>query len=148
MSHPKVHRIFTKNPFSTEELKVQANFSYARLDSSSIKILNWNVYKGRKTNWENDFLRLSQKQDIILIQEAYLNKNMTDVLDIRRMEWNFAPGFIYRRKNIPTGVLTASKNPVSDLGFLKNQISRTDCQNPKVSLFTLHHPSGSRKRRL
>ncbi|QTA88486.1 Endonuclease/exonuclease/phosphatase family protein [Desulfonema magnum] len=126
-------------------LKVRANFSYARLDPSSIKILNWNVYKGRKTNWENDFLKLSRKQDIILIQEAYLNKNMTDVLDVRRMEWNFAPGFIYRRKNIPTGVLTASKTQSLTSDFLKTRYHEPIVRSPKVSLFTQYHVSGSTK---
>jgi endonuclease/exonuclease/phosphatase (EEP) superfamily protein YafD len=131
---------------------VRANLSYStkfdssyELDSSSIKVLNWNIYKGKKINWDRDFRRLLQKQDIILIQEAYLNRKMINTLDIEKLRWNFATNFISILEDIPTGVLTASKtNPLSS-NFLKTKYHEPILKTPKVSLLTKYQLSNSKK---
>lgn len=127
---------------------MRTNFSRGELDSSSIRILNWNVYKGKRNNWKSDFRRLSKKQDLILIQEACLDKDMTDALDTENMGWNFVPGFIYRRKAIPTGVLTASKTRPLSSHFLKTSYVEPIVNTPKTSLLTRYRLSRTEKKLL
>ena len=44
------------------------------LDADHISLLNWNVYKGQRDNWASDFSQLIQRQDILILQEALLEK--------------------------------------------------------------------------
>jgi len=127
---------------------MRTNFFSRELDSASIRMLNWNVYKGKGSNWKSDFHRLSKKQDLILIQEACLNKTMTEALDTENMEWNFVPSFIYRRKAVPTGVLTASKTQPLSSDFLKTTYLEPIVKTPKVSLLTCYKLSGTKKKLL
>ena len=52
---------------------------YGELDPNSIKILTWNIYKGKENTFERDYYNLSQDMDIVLIQESYLDYKMTRV---------------------------------------------------------------------
>ena len=39
------------------------------LDPNNISLLNWNIYKGQRKNWAEDFRELSDGQDLVIIQE-------------------------------------------------------------------------------
>jgi endonuclease/exonuclease/phosphatase (EEP) superfamily protein YafD len=77
------------------------------LEASGFSLLNWNIMKGKRANWENDFRRLSSTQDLLIIQEAYLTDDMRAVLQSRHYNWDLSVAFEYRHIN--AGVLTASK---------------------------------------
>jgi endonuclease/exonuclease/phosphatase (EEP) superfamily protein YafD len=86
--------------------------SPSQLNSESISILNWNIYKGQEENWDTDLLRLSEDQDIVLLQEASLNEKLLEILDNRDLCWWLNNAFIY--KGVETGVMMASKTPSLD----------------------------------
>jgi endonuclease/exonuclease/phosphatase (EEP) superfamily protein YafD len=79
----------------------------SELDSNVLSLLNWNVIKGKKQDFEDDFKRLSAAKDLITVQEAYLTEHFQRLLEERLPNWDLTTSFKYYRKE--TGVLTASK---------------------------------------
>lgn len=75
------------------------------LNPNQIRVLSWNIAKGRHRDWHTDLSRLAHESDLALIQEARLEHAMHQV--IPDACWAFAPG--YRRQNVTTGVLTVSR---------------------------------------
>ena len=80
------------------------------LDSKKIRVLSWNIAKGRHREWRHDLHRLSQEADLALLQEARLEHAMHQV--IPDSCWAFAPG--YQRRNLTSGVLTISRAETID----------------------------------
>lgn len=75
------------------------------LNPNQIRVVSWNIAKGRHRDWHHDLTRLTRETDLALIQEARLEHAMHQV--IPDACWAFAPG--YRRQNLTTGVLTISR---------------------------------------
>jgi len=87
-----------------------------RLDSDHIAILDWNIFKGQRPGWHDDFLRLSTAKDIIFLQEAPLNEKMQEILQQQNLFWNLNSAFKYR--GLETGVLVASTvQPLGSCGL-------------------------------
>jgi endonuclease/exonuclease/phosphatase (EEP) superfamily protein YafD len=76
------------------------------LSPDSIAILDWNIYKGKRHNWDVDFIQLSRDKDIIFLQEASLNEKLMQVLFSKNLHWNLNSAFKF--KGVETGVLVAS----------------------------------------
>ena len=86
------------------------------IDADNISILNWNIYKGQRNNWGEDFSRLIQQQDILLVQEALLNQEIKSLLDQQQFNWNMNAAFYL--DDMEAGVLTASKvSPLRSCGM-------------------------------
>jgi len=81
----------------------------AGLSPDNISFFDWNIYKGSLDGWDSDFLRLSGGKDIILLQEASLDKRLQEVLQQQNLYWNLNNAFLYREHE--TGVLLASTIP-------------------------------------
>jgi len=79
------------------------------LNSKSITLLNWNVYKGSRENWAADFEHLSQAKDIITLQEARLDGHLHQTLDALELYWDLTVAFLYNKLKV--GVLTAARVP-------------------------------------
>ncbi|MFK7815307.1 MAG: endonuclease/exonuclease/phosphatase family protein [Gammaproteobacteria bacterium] len=77
------------------------------LDSSRINFLCWNIQKGLKSNWQDDLSNLVNGKDLVIIQEAVLHSDLTEVFD-ESVHWTFAKG--YKTKTHTTGVMTISKH--------------------------------------
>jgi len=91
----------------------------AALDSNGFSLLSWNIQKGTKEGWEEDFRGLSYNKDLLLIQEVYLTDAMRRLLQERHHHWDLALAFEYRDNK--TGVLTASKVEPSFLCAFRNK---------------------------
>ena len=89
--------------------------SASGLNPERISILNWNVYKGQRENWATDFKRYTYKHDVVMIQEAHLDDELTSMLDNGHQYWTLNKAFNYADK--ATGVMTASRvKPVHSCG--------------------------------
>jgi len=86
-------------------IKVRAQYSV--LDADHISLLNWNVYKGQRDNWASDFSQLIQHQDILVLQEALLEKELSQALHKQLFNWSMNTAFYY--DDVEAGVLTAAK---------------------------------------
>jgi endonuclease/exonuclease/phosphatase (EEP) superfamily protein YafD len=76
------------------------------IDSSSIKILNWNIKKGEEIGWALDLERLSAGKTLVLLQEAALSMQLS--VHVQKTPFaTFSPGYI--KKGDITGVVTFSE---------------------------------------
>lgn len=117
----------------------QFSINSVRLNSENISILNWNIYKGQKENWDEDLHRLIEDQDIVLLQEASLNDDLQGILKGQGMFWRLNNAFTY--KGDETGVMTASKTrPLNTFGLRHIEpLIRT----PKTILISRYQLSGT-----
>ncbi len=109
------------------------------LDANSISILNWNIYKGEKKNWANDFRQLSNGKDLVIIQEARLNPEVKETLKKQSINWTLNTGFYVNDE--ATGVLTGSRvKPVSSCGL---RTTEPFLRLPKTVLVNEYNLSGT-----
>ena len=111
------------------------------LDPERIKLLSWNIAKGSRHGWELDLASLVHEQDLVLIQEASLERGMHQALGNRSC-WAFAPGFSTRRQT--TGVMTLSR--AITLGFHAHQHPEPLIRLPKAALVTEYRLKGMQER--
>lgn len=104
------------------------------LDPNSIKILNWNMYKGSNSSWENDFKSLTKDVDIALLQEAYLDKKMTRVFrEHPTMRLEMATSFILASRGyVPSGTAIGSDVKMTDLGYRISEPREPVIRTPKA----------------
>jgi endonuclease/exonuclease/phosphatase (EEP) superfamily protein YafD len=89
------------------------------LNSKGFSLLSWNIQKGKREGWKEDFRRLSYNKDLLIIQEVSLNDATRRLLQERDHHWDLALAFEYRDNK--TGVLTASKVEPSFLCTFRNK---------------------------
>lgn len=94
------------NPLDCSSQLIGSSVSaHGALDSSDIRLVNWNIQKGGDPEWTTDFATLLDNPDLMVLQEAPLNSNAWDVASNDRHH-SFAPG--YRTSRSLTGVMTIS----------------------------------------
>lgn len=74
---------------------------------SAVSLLSWNIYKAQREDLLQDLTTLSREVDIVLLQEALLNEQLSHL----KPYWRFAPG--YSTDDLQTGVMTLSAWPAS-----------------------------------
>ena len=74
--------------------------------ASGFNMLSWNIQKENRAGWQDDFVRLSKKADILIIQEAFLSEELRQLLNLSTYYWHLATAFEYQQ--VKTGVLTAA----------------------------------------
>jgi endonuclease/exonuclease/phosphatase (EEP) superfamily protein YafD len=109
------------------------------LNSNSISLLNWNVYKGSGENWAADFEQLSQAKDIITLQEARLDEHLHQTLDALKLYWDLTTAFLYNKLKV--GVLTAARVPPISRCSIHSK--EPIIQLPKTLIVNLYPLSGS-----
>jgi endonuclease/exonuclease/phosphatase (EEP) superfamily protein YafD len=108
------------------------------LDPENISVLNWNIHKNKAENWLDDFNSLSKDQDIIIIQEAYLDDQLQDVLSQQDRHWSLNAAFYLDQK--PSGVLMASHfKPYYSCGY---RVAEPIIRIPKSVLFHYYRVKG------
>lgn len=116
-----------------------AKKSSQELNAQNITLLNWNIYKGQKDNWAEDFRKLSDGQDLLIIQEALLNPEVTETLKQQSIHWTLNTGFYFNDE--ATGVLTGSRvQPVSSCGM---RTTEPFLRLPKTVLVNKYELSGT-----
>lgn len=127
----------TSNPTSPANILTMQNEG---LNSSSISLLNWNVYKGSRENWAADFEQLSQAKDIITLQEARLDEHLHQTLDALELYWALTTAFLYNKLKV--GVLTAARVPPISRCSIHSK--EPIIQLPKTLLVNYYPLSGSK----
>lgn len=105
------------------------------LNPDRIHVTVWNMFKGDKENWQRDYLFLTQKSDILLLQEMLLDEKMKSTFENHKgFEYTTATSFIFENKNVPTGVATASHTRSTGQAFLRSHDREPVVRTPKVIL--------------
>jgi endonuclease/exonuclease/phosphatase (EEP) superfamily protein YafD len=76
------------------------------LEAEGFTLLVWNMFKGRKEGWKKDFLWLSQKSDVLVLQEAFLKEDLRRLLQTQSYQWDINVAFTHN--DVKFGVLTAT----------------------------------------
>lgn len=113
--------------------------THTELNSSQFTLLNWNSFKGSKEGWAETFIRLSADRDLVTLQEAYINENLSSALSVNNFTWDLAAAF--SRNDHAAGVLTASKLPPEALCSFRDK--EPILSIPKTSLITRYNLSDS-----
>ena len=111
------------------------------LDSEGFRILNWNMFKGIKAGWQEDFKNLIPSYDILTIQEARLTNDLRDLLNKNHYNWDISIAFTYNGKE--TGVLTASR--IAPDFTCTYRIKEPILSMPKTAMVTMYPLSNTDK---
>lgn len=105
---PQQHMLLNKSALSNHQTptvfcgsQTASKSLVAPLDSSRIRLVNWNIQKASQLGWHRDLEQLTLDRDLVLIQEAALHERFL-AAPSKAAYWSFAPGY----KN--TGVMTFS----------------------------------------
>lgn len=117
----------------------------ASLFGPRIRVLVWNVYKGKRRGWDEDLARLARDRDLVLVQEAYLPAEGTTPLAREpRLRWTVATSFRFaRRGGAATGVATGSVDEPVATTTLRSPDREPITNTPKMALATEHDLPGS-----
>ena len=101
------------------------------LDSSDIRMVNWNIQKGGDPQWTTDLSTFQGDPDLMVLQEAPLNSNAWDVVSADQYH-SFSPG--YRTSRSLTGVMTVSAvKPLTQCNFVSVE---PWLRSPKATVIT------------
>ena len=101
-----------------QSINSSSHNSLSVVDSSEIRLLNWNIYKGKKQFWSHDLRGLATDSNLVLIQEALLHEDFYSHFSGHE-SIHVAQGFY--SKNVATGVLTASSAQALRSNALKHK---------------------------
>ena len=111
--------------------------------SKHINILVWNMYKGRRGGWAEDFRAISEGRDIVLLQEAVVNTRYDPIFtECRNYEWVMAVGHGNRKTKMETGVKTGAIVKSSGQSFLVTPDYEPFLGTPKMLLATTYPVGG------
>jgi endonuclease/exonuclease/phosphatase (EEP) superfamily protein YafD len=114
------------------------------LDPENIALLNWNIYKGNGEGWQKDLSSFAQNHDVMTIQEAYLDDELSGLLTANDFNWIMKTAFYLR--GTATGVMTvANSNAIHSCGF-KNR--EPIIRIPKSTLVSYYKIDGHNKQLL
>ena len=140
------HSYFFYIPKDNEVLSRIGTGKQELLDSNQINLLVWNIYKGAKKNFIQDFNLLSQNKDIIIIQEAVLNNKLKDMFTSNKQhEHFFATAFMFSNEKIPAGLLTSASVNSQSSQFLRSTYREPIVSTPKLALFTKYKLTNNEK---
>ena len=108
------------------------------LDPENIALLNWNIYKGNGEGWQKDLSSFAQNHDVMTIQEAYLDDELSGLLTANNFNWVMNTAFYMG--GTAAGVMTvANSNAIHSCGF-KNR--EPIIRLPKSTLVSYYNIDG------
>lgn len=114
------------------------------LDPENIALLNWNIYKGNSEGWQKDLSSFAQNHDVMTIQEAYLDDELSSLLTTNNFNWVMKTAFYMG--GTAAGVMTAANSSaIHSCGF-KNM--EPIIRIPKSTLVSYYNIDGHNKKLL
>ncbi len=104
------------------------------IDPDGFTLLSWNVMKGGRKGWQEDFARLADEADLMALQEAYLTDSLRELLREGGYHWDLTAAFLSRKRE--TGVLTGAKAPPAL--FCVTRLSEPLVVIPKTALTSFY----------
>ncbi|MBN2279938.1 MAG: endonuclease/exonuclease/phosphatase family protein [Candidatus Marinimicrobia bacterium] len=120
------------------------------IESNRLKILSWNVAKNKNLSWMTEFTKIfhNYEPDIFILQEVKLEKKLKNVLLDKLLVWRFSPNIINLKRQLYSGVLTASSVQPATETFSKSTSKEPIFATPKATIFTTYKIAYSNERLL
>ena len=130
-------------PAQHELTQVHGDGAAEALDANSLRVLVWNVYKGKRKQWRAEFERLVAQSDLVLAQELLLHDPTHQLLATTELSWTTATSFVYARRDDEraTGLGTASRAGALEAVALQSDGREPITRTPKLALVTAHRLS-------
>jgi endonuclease/exonuclease/phosphatase (EEP) superfamily protein YafD len=109
------------------------------LDGAQIRLANWNIQKASQQGWRHDLRLLGEDIDLLLLQEAVLERELETTIDSNNLHAVFAPGYATEEQR--TGVMTLSRTPPMSECLLSHQ--EPWLLTPKATGISTYRISGS-----
>lgn len=132
-------------PDEKNTMMVFGSSQVERLATNSFRVLVWNVWKGKTgPKWRKDFHDLALDRDLILLQEAVTDFEMSKIFraDDGRHEWHMACSFEWRFSH-RTGVITGALARPMVKSFIRGTERELFLWTPKVTLSTQYDVGSS-----
>jgi endonuclease/exonuclease/phosphatase (EEP) superfamily protein YafD len=115
----------------------------------NVKLLVWNVYKGKHPRWAKDFCEVVKGHDLILLQEAVTDDKMPALWKSKfpNYIWNMAASFNLNPSN-STGVAIGSRVQPTDLRFVRSTGRELFLLSPKIALISQFRIKGRKNKLL
>ncbi|MBL7671030.1 MAG: endonuclease/exonuclease/phosphatase family protein [Bdellovibrionaceae bacterium] len=140
-----------KVPHPDESLHIFGVNTKRVLGDEKISVLVWNVYKGKRgKTFFQDFIKLTETSDFILLQEAMIDETMPELWKTHRdlHHWKMAASFEYLHDRSRTGVITGSLVQSDKYRLIRSVEREFFFWTPKVSLCSYYHIEGSAEKLL
>lgn len=103
-----------------------------------IRLLVWNVLKGKRSSWPTDMNRLGKASDLILLQEAMRDGAMEPILqNLGAFPFVMAQSWA-RDTGETSGVATGSVDKILRASWWRTEDREPVVRTPKMTLATLH----------
>jgi len=109
------------------------------IDPAGFTLFTWNVMKGGREGWDDDFLRLAGRADLLALQEASLSEALRRVVHDGRRHWDLSAAFLIGNRE--TGVLTGAPTAPADLCV--SRFAEPLVPVPKTVLVSLYPLAGT-----
>eukprot|EP01098_Paradermamoeba_levis_P016105 TRINITY_DN8488_c0_g1_i1.p1 TRINITY_DN8488_c0_g1~~TRINITY_DN8488_c0_g1_i1.p1 ORF type:complete len:271 (-),score=51.58 TRINITY_DN8488_c0_g1_i1:95-907(-) len=120
--------------------KVLTRFGNATSEAlpQKLKVIVWNIYKGRKADFGKEFEELSSGSDLVLLQEMVLgNDNISPLYECRSdLQWEHATNFIMADNQVRAGVGTGSTSKPLSIDFRVTDDLEPFVKLPKTIIIT------------
>lgn len=112
-------------------------FGHAGLGHAGLRVLVWNVFKGKRPSWAHEFGPMARSSDLVLAQELYFEAQTHALLRDSSLQWTTATSFTYaRRGGIGTGLGTAARAASRHMHALLTAGREPLTRTPKLALLT------------
>lgn len=126
--------LFTKVPKLKKSHLILGEASTQALNPDSIKVLVWNIYKGKNDGFYEDFTHYGSDRDILMIQEVVNKKPVMDAIDhFTDFRFDIGISFRYRfKKHIYSGTMIGSHVKPSYTKISRSRDREPVVNTPKV----------------
>lgn len=124
-------------PSAKESLICVGSCTEKSLPATNLKVLVWNVYKGKHPRWAKDFCEIIKGHDLVLLQEAVTDEKMPLLwrTHFPTYGWNMAASFNLNPSHA-TGVVIGSKVKPEQLQFVRSTGRELFLLTPKIALIS------------
>jgi len=106
--------------------------SSSQLNSQRIKVLSWNLYKGRKEQYRQSFATLAKEKDVIMLSEVTTADPVSTSMEaVDGFGWNFAASFLMK-DNVGTGTAVGSYAVAHNVRYFRTTDVEPFVKSPKT----------------
>jgi endonuclease/exonuclease/phosphatase (EEP) superfamily protein YafD len=133
-------------PSAKESLICVGACDEKKLPAKDLKVLVWNVYKGKHPRWAKDFCDVVKGHDLVLLQEAVTDDKMPQIWKnhFPTYAWNMAASFNINPEHA-TGVAIGSRVQPTSLQFVRSTGRELFLLTPKIALISTFEIHGHKQ---